>query len=223
MGERQERQWFYYVEVPVVIVLSSSGAEHLVSPYGELSTYNYYDMFDRALADLHYRDYRGGVVEGTVHVVTRLCEPLTGEEYAVRHEVVTASALAPLYAYRAARAIPLHIKVVLLDTYSKREKTLEVRAVLRAAPAHLPVTIIAENPFAVRKVVEYNGRKYVSYYSFSLISRVRDLFLPEPDTVFEMLRPKVTRVHERALRTKEERKLSRLNPYSRTLDITSFF
>jgi hypothetical protein len=51
---------------------------------------------------------------------------------------------------------------------------------------------------------------------------VRDLFLPEPDVVFEMLRHEDIRVHERALRTKEERKLSRLNPYSRTLDITSF-
>ena len=210
-------QWFYYVEVPVVVV-TTSGAPRLVSPYGELTTYNYYDMFDRALADLYY--YRGGVVEGTVYTVMRLCEPLTGEEYVVRHEVVTASALAPLYAYRAARAIPLHLKVVLFDVYSKREKTLEVRAVLRGAPAHLPVTI-EENPFAVKKVVEYNGRKYVSYYSFSLM-RVRDLFLPEPDAVFEMLRPEEIRVHERALRTKEERKLSRLNPYSRTLDITSF-
>jgi hypothetical protein len=74
----------------------------------------------------------------------------------------------------------------------------------------------------VKKVVEYSGKKYVSYYSFALISRVRDLFLPEPDTVYEMLRPRGT-VHKRALKTKEEKKLSRLNYYSRTLDITSFF
>jgi len=211
--------WFYYVELPVMKI-SVKDEEFLVSPFSVLGLYfSEYELFDKALSALYfYKDSRGVVEKSLVHPV-RLKEPLSGEEYSVVHSVFTASALVKLSYYRPARDVPISVKVLLYDTYSKLEKTIGFRGLIRGYPVRLPIKIFKEaSPSSVKFVVNYNSKTYVMHYSvFSM--RIRDIFLPEDFVLLDLLKPKNSS-HTRVLRSKEERKIS--NPYGNNYDITFF-
>jgi hypothetical protein len=213
------QDWFYYVELPIVKIVVKD-EELLVSPFSVLGFYfSEYELFDKALSELYFQKDSSVVVEKSLAHPVRLKEPLSGEEYSVSHNMFTASALVRLSYYRPARDIPIAVNVLLYDTYSKIEKTIKFRGLIRGYPVRLPITILKESPSSVKFVVNYNSKTYVMHYSvFSM--RIRDIFLPEDFMLLDLLKPKPTRFHTRVLRSKEERKIASL--YSQNYDIMSF-
>jgi hypothetical protein len=214
--ENQLVDWFYYIEVPVVKV-SVKDKVFLVSPFDVLSFYDIYRTFENAFSMLYYYKPAQDIIEKYVPVPVRLLEPLTREEYNVSYETFKASALIRLSSYQQNKEVPLLVKIFLYDTYSKLEKTIEVRGVVRGFSVKLPVKIIQESPGSVKMLVEFQGKQYVNYRSaFS----IKEWFIEEPDPLFDLLKPKVSNFHVRVLRSKEERKIA--NMYNNNYDITYF-
>jgi hypothetical protein len=215
----QELQdWFYYVEIPIIKV-TVKDKEIFVSPFGELSFYDTYKTFDDAFGSLYYYKASQGVIEKYIPVPVRLIEPLTQEEYGVSWETFKVSALFRLSHHVANKDIPIVMKISLYDSYSKKEKNIEVRDIIRGYSVKLPIKVIPESPSSVKLLVEFQGKQYVNYRStFSM--RIREWYLQEPDPVFDLLKPKLTNFHTRALRSKEERKIA--NPYNENYDIMFF-
>lgn len=213
------QDWFYFIEVPVIRI-DVKEETFLVSPFGVLGFYfSEYELFEKAFSELSFnRDFKGVVEKSVVHP-TRLVEPLTREEYSVSHETFTVSALIKLSYYKPAKELPIAVDVLLYDTYSKLEKEIKFRGLIKGHPVRLPITIVKESPSSIKLLVNYNGKTYVLYYSVFLM-RVKDIFLPEDSMFFDLLKPKVSNFHTRALRSKEERKIA--NMYSQNYDITYF-
>jgi hypothetical protein len=218
-GEKVFNDWFYYIEVPL-IKIEVKDQVFLASPFGILGFYfSEYQLFEKAFSELYFnKDFKGVVEKDVVHPV-RLKEPLSGEEYSVTHSVFTASALIKLSYYKPSKELPIVTNVLLYDSYSKLEKTIEFRGVIRGLSVRLPIEIVKESPSSTKLLVNYNGKTYVMYYSIFL-SRIKDIFLPEDFALFDLIRPKTVNFHARALRSKEERKIA--NPYSQNYDIMSF-
>jgi len=221
MAQKNEKNivdWFYYIEVPVSKV-GVKDETFLVSPFGVLGFYfSEYELFEKAFSELSFnRDSKGVVEKSVVHPV-RLLEPLTREEYSVSHETFTASALIKLSYYKPAKELPLSVDVLLYDTYSKVEKKISYRALIKGFSVRLPIVVVRESPSSIKLLVNYNSKTYVLYYSVFLM-RVKDIFLPE-DSMFDLLKPKVSNFHVRVLRSKEERKIA--NMYNNNYDITYF-
>lgn len=215
----QELQdWLYYVEVPIVKVTVKDKV-FLVSPFDVLSFYDTYKTFENAFSLLYYYKSSRGVVEKYIPVPVRLIEPLTQEEYSVSYETHKASALIRLSHHMANKDIPIVMKISLYDSYSKKEKNIEVRDILRGFSVKLPVQIVPESPSTAKYIVEFGGKQYVNYRSI-YSTRIKEWFLEEPDPLFDLLKPKLTRFHTRALRSKEERKIA--NPYNANMDIMFF-
>jgi hypothetical protein len=213
--------WFYYVEIPVAkfsVFSVRDKQEFLVSPFGELSFYDTYKIFENTFSMLYYYKPARGIIEKYVPIAIRLLEPLTQEEYNVAYETFTVSALIRLSSYQQNKEVPLLMKIVLYDTYSRLEKTIEVRGVARGFSVKLPVKV-APQSHSVKYIVEYQGKQYVNYRStFSM--RITEWYLEEPNPLFDLLKPKSTNFHTRVLRSSLERKIS--NPYSANIDITYF-
>jgi hypothetical protein len=217
-NEKNIVDWFYYIEVPI-LKISVKDKELFVSPFGELSFYDTYKIFENAFSMLYYYKPSQGIIEKYVPVPARLKEPLSGEEYSVSHETFTASGLIRLSYYQQNKDVPLLMKIVLYDTYSKLEKTIEVRGVVRGFSVKLPVKLIPKSPGSLKMLVEFQGKQYVNYRSaFSM--RITEWYLEEPNPLFDLLKPKVSNFHVRVLRSKEERKIA--NMYNNNYDITYF-
>jgi hypothetical protein len=211
---QENTDWFYYVEVPVTKI-SVIDKVVLVSPFGELSFYDTYKIFENAFSMLYYYKPARDIIEKYVPVAIRLLEPLTQEEYNVAYVTLSASALIRLSSYQQNKDVPLLMKIVLYDTYSRLEKTIEVRGIIKGFSVKLPVKL-APQSHSVKYIVEYQGKQYVNYRStFSM--RITEWYLEEPNPLFDLLKPNF---HTRVLRSKEERKIS--NPYSANIDITYF-
>jgi hypothetical protein len=212
------QDWLYYVEVPIVKVTVKDKV-FLVSPFDILTFYDIHKTFENAFSLLYYYKSNQGVVEKHIPIPTRLIEPLTFEEYSVSWETFKVSALLRLSHHVTNKDIPIVMKIDLYDSYSKKEKNIEIRDILRGYSVRLPVQIVPESPSSAKYIVEYQGKQYVNHRSVYSM-RVTEWFLEEPDPLFDLLKPKVTNFHTRALRSKEDRKIA--NPYSQNYDIMSF-
>jgi len=217
-ASQELQEWFYYVEIPIVKV-TVKDKEIFVSPFGELSFYDIYRTFDNAFGSLYYYKSSQGVVEKYIPVPVRLLEPLTQEEYSVSHQIHKVSALLRLTHHMANKDIPIVMKIDLYDTYSKKEKNIEIRDILRGFSVRLPVQIVPESPSSAKYIVEFQGKQYVNYRSI-YSTLIKEWFLEEPDPFFDLLKPKLTRFHTRALRSKEEIKNTYV--YDKTMDIMFF-